>query len=374
MGTVFTAYDEHHEAEEQRPVAVKVLSSAAPASVREAWKAMFEREAAAAAMLAASPFFMKVTSYDVGVDPAYLVMEHIDWPTLRQWLQLRAPEEGTPPEAAARIGIAILRGVETMHYHRIIHRDIKPENIFVRRNAQGDSYDVKICDLGVWTAESLGRAPVSGSRPRLISCSKLDTARVGTFSYMSPEQMECRPVGVRSDLHTIGSILWEVATGYAPYPMGAEGDRSERIRDRSQRLELLPERPASMPPVLYYILSKALEPDARDRFSSATEMKEALKAWLGDGRSIATVSSAEPTERPEARPERSQTIEGVSLVAAEVAVLSSRISHARGEPRLIAELEQQLARVRAALKDIARRMQEAAQLETTADPERCVRD
>jgi WD40 repeat protein/serine/threonine protein kinase len=279
MGAVFLAFDEHQLDESRRAVAVKVVPTSGAPALRDALKRMFEREAAAAAMLAQSPNFVRVTSHDVGVEPAYLVMEFVDWPTLRALLR-RGEGDAQPltPVKAARIGVALLRGLSTMHFHRIVHRDLKPDNVFVRRTDSGEDYDVKILDLGVWTYDMTNRN-AGHSLPGLDRPD--EGSPVGTFSYMSPEQMTQGLIGATSDLHTVGSLLWELVTGQVPYPMPRK-DLAPALRERVERMRVLPARPPRMPERLYDILCRALAFAPQDRWASADEMRGALKSWVTD--------------------------------------------------------------------------------------------
>lgn len=280
MGAVFLAYDEQQHHGTKVPLAVKVVPQASSAESRQQLRELFEREASAAAMLAQAPHFVRVLAHDVGVDPAYLVMEHVDWPTLRDCIRQSREEGrsgGLSSVVVARIGIAVLRGVSVMHYHRVVHRDLKPSNIFFRRN-DTDDFDIKILDFGVWTREASDDA----SHDSVVGLGhRLDQVPVGTYSYMSPEQMAGRPVNARSDLHTLGSVLWELATGDVPYRMNhALGGRAQA--DRFERLRSLPVKPSAMNDGFYEILGRALAFDPAERWESAEEMKLALKVWLAE--------------------------------------------------------------------------------------------
>ncbi|MFO0726830.1 MAG: protein kinase [Myxococcota bacterium] len=290
MGAVFLAHDQHQSDAEKKAVAIKVVPETGSPALREALKRMFEREASAASMLAQSPHFVRVTSHDIGVEPAYLAMEYVDWPTLRGLLR-RGQGKVRPlsPVKVARIGIALLRGLATMHFHRIVHRDLKPDNIFVRRAGDGDDYEIKILDLGVWAYDT-GDESSTHSLPGI---EKREASPVGTYSYMSPEQMSLEGVTAASDLHTVGSVLWELATGRVPYPM-AKRELEAAVWERREALRRVPERPTAMPEGLYAALARALAFDPQDRFSSADEMKLALKTWVGEElrRSESMVSEA----------------------------------------------------------------------------------
>lgn len=328
MGAVFLAFDEHQLDESRRAVAVKVVPTSGAPALRDALKRMFEREAAAAAMLAQSPNFVRVTSHDVGVEPAYLVMEFVDWPTLRALLR-RGEGDAQPltPVKAARIGVALLRGLSTMHFHRIVHRDLKPDNVFVRRTDSGEDYDVKILDLGVWTYDMTHRN-AGHSLPGLDRPD--EGSPVGTFSYMSPEQMTQGLIGATSDLHTVGSLLWELVTGQVPYPMPRK-DLAPALRERVERMRTLPARPPRMPERLYDILCRALAFAPQDRWASADEMRGALKSWVTD--TLRWTKSAV-----------TETKSRLRVMENEAEALLRRLSPTR---ELIAELEVLRDRVRA---------------------------
>ena len=308
MGAVFLAYDEQQDEPEKKAVAIKVVPQSTSEHVRVRLKHMFEREAAAAAMLAQSPCFVRVTSHDVGVEPAYIVMEHVQWPTLRKVLwegkKRGSSEQPLSSVKVARIAIALLRGVQIMHFHRIVHRDLKPDNIFIRR--EGDTYEVKILDFGVWTRD--GCSPDAPSRSVTGLDLHAEAAPVGTFSYMSPEQMAGRPVGAASDVHTVGSVIWEMATGTVPYKM-RRGDELIGIRQRLEAMQTPPPRPESMPEGLYDLLIKALALDPANRWESADEMRSAFKIWLAEQLLRSQVAAEESGERLEALDHRVQRIQ-----------------------------------------------------------------
>ncbi|TKD05040.1 serine/threonine-protein kinase [Polyangium fumosum] len=271
MGAVFRAYD---QASKDRPwVAVKVIQKGLP-ELEASLKEMFRREVAAAQMLAQhKQFFVDVLGFD-DVAPAYLALEHVPWQTLAEVVaSLPAIERRLPPAQVARIGIAILRGAAKMHFHRIVHRDLTPANIFVRHVPDREGYDVKITDLGLWAFDQ-----VQGESDSLSLVGMPGTA--GTAAYMSPEQSTGEKVGAASDLHAIGSVLWELATGSVPYPATTDGRVHEIIERRAKTLYEPPARPAFMPEGLYHVLVKALAFEAEARFSAANDMRKALEAFV----------------------------------------------------------------------------------------------
>jgi serine/threonine-protein kinase len=271
MGAVFRAYD---QASKDRPwIAVKVVQKGAP-ELLSTLKEMFRREVAAAQMLAQhKQFFVDVLGYD-DVDPAYLALEYVPWQTLGQLLaSLPAIERRLSPAQVARIGIAVLRGVAKMHFHRIVHRDLTPSNIFIRHVPEREGYDVKITDLGLWAFDQ-----VQGESDSLSLVGRPGMA--GTPAYMSPEQSTGEPVGAASDLHSIGSVLWELSTGEVPYPARNDGPMHVVIVERARLLKEPPSRPPYMPEGLFRVLVKALADGTAERWASASEMRKALEAFV----------------------------------------------------------------------------------------------
>jgi serine/threonine protein kinase len=218
-------------------------------------------------------FFVDVLGFD-DVKPAYLALEYVPWQTLEELVASLPPIERRLPSAqVARIGIAILRGLAKMHFHRIVHRDLKPANIFVRYVPDREGYDVKITDLGLWAFDQ-----VQGESDSLSLVGRPGTA--GTPLYMSPEQSTGEPVSAASDLHSVGSLLWQLATGDVPFPVPKDVSLHEMIEQRARNLRQPPERPPYMPEGLFRVLAKALAFKRESRWSSANEMRKALDGFV----------------------------------------------------------------------------------------------
>jgi serine/threonine protein kinase len=271
MGAVFRAYD---QASKDRPwVAVKVIRKGTT-ELESTLTEMFRREVAAAQMLAQhKQFFVDVLGFD-DVKPAYLALEYVPWQTLEELVaSLPVIERRLPSVQVARIGVAILRGLAKMHFHRIVHRDLKPANIFVRYVPEREGYDVKITDLGLWAFDQ-----VQSESDSLSLVGRPGTA--GTPLYMSPEQSTGEAVSAASDVHSVGSVLWQLATGDVPYPAPNNGALHEIIETRAKTLRQPPERPGYMPEQLFRGLSKALVFEREQRWNSAGEMRKALEAFV----------------------------------------------------------------------------------------------
>ena len=160
----------------------------------------------------------------------------------------------------------ILNGLSVAHKSGLVHRDIKPQNIMLV-NIEGNEHFVKILDFGL--SKALGKIPDTSDL----------TAKgliMGTPKYMSPEQLRgSRDVDSRSDLYSVGTFLFEMVTGV---PLFAGKDTGEilvkKLKSDYSPLKNLPEN--CLPPALDALMRKALATDPKDRFESASEMKEAL--------------------------------------------------------------------------------------------------
>ena len=269
MGAVFLAVDRQgrQDATGRLPVlAVKMVQRVGGREEAERLSRMFQHETAVAGLLGSSPYFVKVLGYELGQRP-WLAMEFVAWDTLRKHLR------GGPlaPARTAQLGVALLQAVEVMHFYRVVHRDLKPSNLFVLERPNG--YRTKIADLGVWTRDN------DAAPPEALESN--DPLIWGTLPYMSPEQMDGEPVGCRSDLHAIGSILWQAATGQVPFPATGASLR-DQLLDRKERVRLVPPRPSGLPRALYDVLARALAPSPDERFAAAREMSDALRGLLAE--------------------------------------------------------------------------------------------
>ena len=264
MGAVFKAIDLHGDGSEA--LAVKVVQRIGGREYSERLREMFRHESAVATLLGRSPYFVNVLAHQLST-PAYLVMECISWPTLKKILKKGI----LSPIATARFGKSLLEAVEVMHFRRVVHCDLKPSNVFTEQ--KGNEFKVKIADLGIWTTDHDAKLPGTHQE-------KKSTMLFGSMNYMSPEQMSISPLGRRSDLHSVGSMLWECATGAVPFPVIAGDDQRSQLFGRRESVRTIPPRPEEMPQELYQIVCKALAYKSTDRFESAREMVAALDIFL----------------------------------------------------------------------------------------------
>jgi serine/threonine-protein kinase len=188
----------------QREVAIKVLPALSAASPEVLSR--FKREALA---LAAFRHQNIVTLYDLieKNDGWYLVMELVDGPTLLELIK----EKPLPPEVVAVVGLQLCRALEHAHFQRVVHRDLKPANVMISRRGE-----TKLMDFGIAQNEDLERLTQVGQV-------------VGTPSYMSPEQISGAQVDPRSDLFSLGVVLYEALSGTKPFTGATVGEVFSRV-------------------------------------------------------------------------------------------------------------------------------------------------
>jgi tRNA A-37 threonylcarbamoyl transferase component Bud32/tetratricopeptide (TPR) repeat protein len=247
MATVFLAHDIRHE----RQVALKFIH--AEVADREATE-RFRREIALLARLQ-HPHILPL--YDSGESDGALfyVMPYISGESLRGRI---AREKRLPVSEAIRLACEVADALAYAHAHDIIHRDIKPENILL---SEGHAL---VGDFGI--ARAVSRA---GGR-RLTDAG----FAIGTLSYMSPEQGAGDPVDGRSDLYSLGCVVYEMLAGVVPFSgPSAVAILAQRFGDPATRLR---KRRAEVPPGVDAAVLKALEPVPANRFASMADFSKAL--------------------------------------------------------------------------------------------------
>ena len=203
MGEVFQAEDLRLG----RRVALKVLAPALAAEPRHVER--FEREARSAAALN-HPNIVTIHAVEEAEGLHFLVLELVEGKTVADLLQTRGP---FPFEELLDIALALTRALEAAHGRGIVHRDLKPRNVMVSHEGR-----VKVLDFGV--ARLTGAGPETGT-PEGAEITDTDLTRpgliLGTPHYMAPEQILGSPVDPRTDLFSLGILLFEMATGQRPF-------------------------------------------------------------------------------------------------------------------------------------------------------------
>jgi non-specific serine/threonine protein kinase len=291
MGVVYEAEDTRLG----RRVAVKFLPPELahdPQSLER-----FQREARAASALN-HPGICTVFAIEQHESEHFIVMELLEGETLAQRLRRQRFEPAELVDAAIQIADAL----ESAHAKGIVHRDIKPANIFL--NARGQ---VKILDFGLAKIDHARNRPGQDSQAETkVAARDLTTAgtAMGTVCYMSPEQARGQLTDARTDLFSLGTVLYQMASGVLPF----QGDTQAVIFDAILNREPAPirELAPALPADFGRLLDKALEKDRTLRYQTATELKTDLiriKRDLDSGR-VRTADSG-TGRAPAAKPETS---------------------------------------------------------------------
>lgn len=253
MGVVYKATDPLID----RIVAIKTITLSLALDEREEYEGRFYQEAKAAGRLSHPNI---VTIYDVGRsgDIAYIAMEFLQGRELRDILD---DEKLLPVDQVLDIVAQVALGLAYAHEHDIIHRDVKPSNIMVLRDGHA-----KITDFGIARMSSAAVRTQTGMV-------------LGSPKYMSPEQVMGKLTDQRSDIFSLGVMLYEMLTGNPPFL----GENVNAIM--YQTLNAIPQPPSSLnaavPDMLNFIVAKALAKDIDDRYQNARDLANDLRACRG---------------------------------------------------------------------------------------------
>jgi Tol biopolymer transport system component len=282
MGEVYRARDTRLD----RTVAVKILP--AHLSDKPESKERFDREARAISSLS-HPHICHL--YDVGQQDgiSYLVMEYLEGETLADRLR-KGP---LSLEQVLKCGAEICEGLEKAHRSGVVHRDLKPGNIMLTKSG------AKLMDFGLAKPVTAAKPPSSGLTQTLATPNHPLTAEgtiVGTFQYMSPEQVEGKDADVRSDIFSLGAVLYEMITGRRAFEGKTTASTIAAIlaADPPPISTIQP----MTPPALDRVVKKCLAKDLDDRWQTAGDLASELR-WIADATSQAgtTGSSPIPTQR-----------------------------------------------------------------------------
>jgi serine/threonine protein kinase/Tol biopolymer transport system component len=309
MGEVYVAED----TKLHRRVALKVLPEEMAAEPER--RARFEREARAVAALN-HPNIVTVYSVEEAEGVHFITMELVEGRTLAKML----PKDGFSLGELLDLAIPLADAVSSAHRKGITHRDLKPDNVMVDGEGR-----LRVLDFGLAKAhdpegldEEITHAPTAAVETE-------EGKVLGTVAYMSPEQAEGKAVDPRSDIFSLGTILYEMATGERPF----RGDTSMSTISSILRDDpaLVTECRRSLPRHLGRVIRRCLAKDPDRRYQTALDLRnelEELKAEIDSGELM-----VEPG-MPAARPNRSMRTVGISglvavlAIAAVVAIMSGR--------------------------------------------------
>ncbi|MCR5150477.1 MAG: Stk1 family PASTA domain-containing Ser/Thr kinase [Clostridiales bacterium] len=242
MAVVYKAYDRIDD----RTVAVKILKDEYLAS--EEFRRRFKNESKAIAVLS-HPNIVKVYNVNYGDRLQYIVMEYVEGITLKEYIE----QQGRLGiKETVYFSIQILRALQHAHDKGIVHRDIKPQNIMLLSNGV-----IKVMDFGI--------ARFSYSDTKTMS----DSA-IGSVHYISPEQARGYTTDERTDIYSVGVVMYEMLTGKLPFT--SENSVSVALMQLQSQAKSPREINPSIPVGLEQIVSKAMEKDTGLRYQSAAEM------------------------------------------------------------------------------------------------------
>src|SRR5688572_12667165 len=272
MGEVYRARDSRLN----RDVAIKVV----PPSLADTPEAVarFERESRAVAALSHPNI---LTIYDVGQSDGhpYSVMELLEGETLGS----RLTHGPLPVRKAVDIASQIARGLAAAHDKQIAHRDLKPENVFLTPDG-----GVKILDFGL--ARSMaGQGELTRVESPTMAPATTPGTVLGTVGYMSPEQVRGEPTDHRTDIFSLGCVLYEMLTGHRAYRRDTAAETMSAIlRDD-------PPDPAtfnlSVPPAILRTVRRCLEKRPQERFESARDLAFALESSVDSSSTAAGIAA-----------------------------------------------------------------------------------
>ncbi|HEX7465399.1 MAG TPA: serine/threonine-protein kinase [Usitatibacter sp.] len=285
MGVVYRA----HDSALGRTVAIKTIALTGSAAERDVHEARFLQEARAAGSIGHPAI---ITIYDVGRegDTAFIAMELLEGQDLRELIR----GVSLMPSRSVAIAAAVADGLAYAHERGVVHRDIKPGNIMVLPDSR-----VKIMDFGIARLHE----PTVKTQTGVL---------LGSPQYMAPEQIAGQPFDHRADIFSLGLVLYEMLTGVKPF-------QGEDIPELMFKVANMPATPPShiapdLPPVIDYIVARALKKRANERYASAGELAKDLREAAAE----VAAGEAAGLERADAKtaPNATPSLQGAGTASA----------------------------------------------------------
>lgn len=250
-----------------RPVAVKVLHPTL--LLLPETRQRFLREARAASQVA-HPGVVSVSDFGVTPDGLhYLVMEYLEGTDLYAYTEAHG---AVSAQTAAHIGVQVFDALSSIHAAGWVHRDLKPENLWVVAGSPADAPTIKVIDLGIAAVMDAGRS--GDQRARLTKTGHT----VGTVHYMSPEQVLAEEVDGRSDVYSMGCILWELVTGECTFE--GTSQMAVMMKHMSESAEPPSAHNPTVPAWFDAAVLRCLSKRREQRFATARDAQAAFAAGL----------------------------------------------------------------------------------------------
>jgi TolB-like protein/Flp pilus assembly protein TadD len=283
MGEVFRARDTRLG----REVAIKIL----PESLADDPHALarFEKEARAVAALS-HPNILAIHDFVREEHVSFAVMELLEGESLDR----RLAREQLPWKKALEIGASVADGLASAHSRGVIHRDLKPANVFITRDGI-----VKILDFGLARQDALASGVEGTAGPTEAAPDTAPGTVMGTVGYMSPEQVRGEPADARTDIFSLGCILYEMLTGRRAFREKAAAETLAAIlRDHPSDVS---ESGRLVPPAIDGVVRRCLEKSPDERFQSARDLAFALRETLASTTASSGVRAISPAAAPRRR-------------------------------------------------------------------------
>ncbi len=274
MAVVYSALDRRLN----RNVAVKIMRDEMAAD--EEFKRRFCAESQAVAMMS-HPNIVAVYDVSHSDQMEYIVMELIDGITLKQYMDRRGILSW---KEAVHFSKQIARALGHAHERGIIHRDIKPQNIMLLRDGT-----IKVADFGIASLEN--------------EFQEADGQAIGSIHYIAPEQARGDLPDARSDIYSLGVVMYEMVTGEVPYTGDTLGEIAVKHMNAVPRP--IRELNQDLPEVLEEIIGRAMAPNLTDRYQTAAELADDLEQLSRDAASGLVDHAAEEVKSPDVKPVRS---------------------------------------------------------------------
>ena len=279
MAVVYRAFDQ----KKNRIVAIKVLRPEYESD--EEFVRRFSREAEAASKVSHENI---VNMLDVGIDGdmRYIVMEFVDGQTLKDMIRQRGTIH---PDTAIRMTIRILAAVDHAHRNGIVHRDIKPQNILVDNQGR-----VKVADFGI--------ARLKASQTTTLEEGSTTGSALGSVHYFSPEQARGEVADEKSDLYSVGVVMYEMLTGQVPFD--GETSVSVALKHVSEAPKSMRDHQEGISKALDEVVMRALCKDAAKRYQTAAEMAADLRKTISHPQGGFVTYPKDPEELEREKEER----------------------------------------------------------------------